>query len=64
MQEEFGEFQDRLTTFKLWKGRKAEDFDDDTEGFMGKFKVSDRSNNQFYIIMFTTRKKETKKKDL
>lgn len=41
MQEEFGGFQDRLTTFKLWKGRKTEDFNNDPEGFMGKFKVSD-----------------------
>ncbi|KAI4482752.1 hypothetical protein M0804_008605 [Polistes exclamans] len=37
-QPEFDGFQDRLTTFELWKGKRIENLDDGIEGLVGKFK--------------------------
>ncbi|XP_053997924.1 otoferlin-like [Hylaeus anthracinus] len=38
LQPQFAGFQDRLRTFELWKGRKAENPDYDSENYVGKFK--------------------------
>ncbi|XP_043799116.1 otoferlin-like [Apis laboriosa] len=38
MQPQFSGFQDRLRTFELWKGRKSEEPDYDSENYVGKFK--------------------------
>ncbi|XP_076670742.1 otoferlin [Andrena cerasifolii] len=38
MQPQFAGFQDRLRTFELWKGRKVENPDYDSQNYVGKFK--------------------------
>ncbi|XP_076302777.1 otoferlin-like, partial [Lasioglossum baleicum] len=38
MQPQYAGFQDRLRTFELWKGRKSENPDYDSENYVGKFK--------------------------
>ncbi|KAI4503915.1 hypothetical protein M0802_001318 [Mischocyttarus mexicanus] len=37
-QAEFDGFQDKLTTFELWKGKRIENLEDGIEGLVGKFK--------------------------
>lgn len=44
MQPQFAGFQDRLRSFELWKGKKSEDPDYDTDNYVGKFKVYLESN--------------------
>ena len=39
MQVEFNGFNDRLSTFELWKGKKTGNLNDDEKNFSGKFKV-------------------------
>ncbi|XP_076634575.1 otoferlin [Colletes latitarsis] len=38
LQPEFAGFQDRLRSFELWRGRKAENPDYDSDNYVGKFK--------------------------
>ncbi|KAK2580950.1 hypothetical protein KPH14_006016 [Odynerus spinipes] len=37
-QPEFDGFQDRLSTFELWKGKRTENLENDAHGLAGKFK--------------------------
>lgn len=47
MQPEFDRFNDRLTSFELWKGKRTGDPDGDEKNFAGRFKVS-RKIDIFY----------------
>ena len=39
MQPQFSEFQDRLRTFELWRGKRSGDPTFDDKNYAGKFKV-------------------------